>query len=92
MVTRSMLNKTYYLVANPENRFSRDVAHFRMVYQFIAVDQSYTIYTSCIHRSLFIELWFSKKKASFLENPVCKKGQVKVTLFPGMVFQERILF
>ena len=22
---------------------------------------------------------------------VCKKGQVKVTLFPGMVFQERIL-
>ena len=32
------------------------------------------------------------KKASFLENRVCKKGQVKVTLFPGMVFQERILF
>ena len=35
---------------------------------------------------------FLKKKASFLENRVCKKGQVKVTLFPGMVFQERILF
>ena len=35
-----------YLVANPEDRFSRDVAHFRMVYQFIAVHQSYTIYTS----------------------------------------------
>ena len=38
-----MLNKMYYLVANPEDRFSRDVAHFRMVYQFIAVHQSYTI-------------------------------------------------
>ena len=46
----------------------------------------------CIHRSLVIEVWFSKKKASFLENHVCKKGQVKVTLFPGMVFQERIIF
>ena len=34
----------------------------------------------------------SLKKASFLENRVCKKGQVKVTLFPGIVFQERILF
>ena len=44
--TRSMLNKMYYLVANPKDRFSRDVAHFRMVYQFIAVHQSYTIYTS----------------------------------------------
>ena len=44
--TRSMLNKMYYLVANPEDRFSRDVAHFRMVNQFIAVHQSYTIYTS----------------------------------------------
>ena len=41
-----MLNKMYYVVANPEDRFSRDVAHFRMVYQFIAVHQSYTIYTS----------------------------------------------
>ena len=48
--------------------------------------------STCIHRSLFIELWFSKKKASFLENRVCKKGQVKVTLFPGMVLKERILF
>ena len=46
----------------------------------------------CIPRSLLAELWFSKKNASFLENRVCKKGQVKVTLFPGMVFQERILF
>ena len=46
-----------------------------------------------IHRSLFIELWFSKKRLpSWKTNPVCKKGQVKVTLFPGMVFQERILF
>ena len=27
-----------------------------------------------------------------LENHVCKKGQVNVTLFPGMVFQERIFF
>ena len=35
--TRSMLNKIYYQVANPEDRFSRDVAHFRMVNQFIAV-------------------------------------------------------
>ena len=32
------------------------------------------------------------KKASFLENRICKKAQVKVTLFPGMVFQERIFF
>ena len=40
-----MLNKMYYLVANTEDRFSRDVAHFRMVYQFIAVHQSYTIKT-----------------------------------------------
>ena len=46
----------------------------------------------CIHRSILAELWFSKTKASFLENRVCKKRQVKVTLFPGMVFQERILF
>ena len=29
----------YYLVANPEDRVSRDVAHFQMVYQFIAVHQ-----------------------------------------------------
>ena len=28
------------------NRVSRDVAHFQMVYQFIAVHQSNTIYTS----------------------------------------------
>ena len=41
--TRSMLNKMYYLVVNPEHRVSRDVAHFQMVYQFIAVHQSYTI-------------------------------------------------
>ena len=41
-----MLNKMYYLVAIPEDRFSRDVAHFRMVYQFIAVHQNYIIYTS----------------------------------------------
>ena len=36
-----MLNKMYYLVA--ENRVSRDVTHFQMVYQFIAVHQSNTI-------------------------------------------------
>ena len=41
--TRSILNKMYYLVANPEDRVSRDVAHFQMVYQFIVVHQSYTI-------------------------------------------------
>ena len=29
-----MLNKMYYLVANPEDRVSRDMAHFQMVYQF----------------------------------------------------------
>ena len=29
--------------------------------------------------------------AHMLMQRVCKKGQVKVTLFPGMVFQERIL-
>ena len=34
----------YYLVANPEDRVSRDVAHFQMVYQLIAVHQSNTIY------------------------------------------------
>ena len=33
----------YYLVANPEDRVSRDEAHFQMVYQFIAVHQSNTI-------------------------------------------------
>ena len=38
-----MLNKLYNLVANPEDRISRDVVHFQMVYQFIAVHQSYTI-------------------------------------------------
>ena len=41
--TSSMLNKMYYLVANPEDRVSRDVAHFQMVYQFIAVHQGNTI-------------------------------------------------
>ena len=41
-----MLDKMYYLVVNPEYGFSRDVAHFRMVYHFIAVHQSYNIYTS----------------------------------------------
>ena len=35
-----MLSKMYYLVANPEDRVSREVAHFQMVYQFIAVHQS----------------------------------------------------
>ena len=45
-----MLNKMYYLVANPEDRFSRDVAHFQMVYQFIAVHQSNTIKTSLAQR------------------------------------------
>ena len=30
-----MLNKMYYLVANLEDRVSRDVAHFQMVYQFM---------------------------------------------------------
>ena len=38
-----MLNKMYYLVANPEDRVYRDVAHFQTVYQFIAVHQSYSI-------------------------------------------------
>ena len=38
-----MFNKMYYLVANPEDRFSRDVTRFRMVYPFIAVHQSYTV-------------------------------------------------
>ena len=38
-----MLNKMYFLVANPEDRVSRDMAHFQMVYQFKAVRQSYTI-------------------------------------------------
>ena len=38
-----MLNKMYYLVANPEDRVSRDIAHFQMVYQFIAVHQSNTL-------------------------------------------------
>ena len=33
----------YNLVANPEDRVSRDVPHFQMVYQFIAVHQSNTI-------------------------------------------------
>ena len=42
--TSPMLNKMYYLVANPEDRVSRDVAHFQMVYQFIAVHQS-NLYT-----------------------------------------------
>ena len=37
------LNKMYYLVANPEDRISHDVAHFQMVYQFIAEYQSNTI-------------------------------------------------
>ena len=46
----------------------------------------------CVNRSLLAELWFPKQKASFLEKPFCKKGEVKTTLFPGMVFQERILF
>ena len=41
-----MLNKMYYLVANPEDRVSRYVAHFQMVYQFIAQHQSYIILTS----------------------------------------------
>ena len=43
MFTSPMLSKMYYLVANPEDRVSRDVAHFQMVYQFIAVHQSNTI-------------------------------------------------
>ena len=38
-----MLNKMYYLVANTEDRVSRDVAHFEMVYQSVAVHQSNTI-------------------------------------------------
>ena len=33
----------YNLVANPEDRVSRDLGHFQMVYQFIAVHQSNTI-------------------------------------------------
>ena len=33
----------YNLVANPEDRVSRDLAHNQMVYQFIAVHQSNTI-------------------------------------------------
>ena len=41
---------------------------------------------------VFVVIYGEKKRASFLENRVCKKGQMKVTLFPGMVFQERILF
>ena len=32
-----------YLVVNPEDRVSRDVAHFQMVCQFIAVHQSSTV-------------------------------------------------
>ena len=43
LLASSTLNKIYYLVANPEGRISRDVAHFKMVYQFIAVHQSNTI-------------------------------------------------
>ena len=31
------------MVANPEDRVSRDVAHFQMAYQFKAVHQSNTI-------------------------------------------------
>ena len=38
-----MLNKMHYLVANPEDRVSRDVTHFQMGYQFIAVRQSYIV-------------------------------------------------
>ena len=38
-----MLNKMYYLAANPKDGVSHDMAHFQMVYQFIAVHQSYII-------------------------------------------------
>ena len=54
-----MLNKMYYLVANPKDRVSRDVAHFQMVCQFIAVHQFLIIaYLFTLH---YINFLSSKK-------------------------------
>ena len=44
LLARCYINKMYDLVANPEDRVFRDVAHFRMVNQFIAVHQLHYIH------------------------------------------------
>ena len=57
-----MLNKMYYLVANPEDRFSRDVAHFRMVYQFIAVHQITLYILLKLKEKVQVKKWTTEKQ------------------------------
>ena len=45
--------------------------------------------TESIYHFIFV---FCDQSRYMFANCVCKKGQVKVNLCPGMVFQERILF
>ena len=53
----------YYLVANPEDRFSRDMAHFRMVYQFIAVHLRVTLYTLLkLKEKVQVKKWTTEKQ------------------------------
>ena len=58
----------------------------------IEIHKQNSMESICIHRSLLAELKFSQKRLPTWKTMLVKKGEVKVTLFPGMVFQERILF
>ena len=52
----------YYLVANPEDRVSRDVAHFQMVYQLIAVHQSNLYKLFKLKEKVQVKIWTTKKQ------------------------------
>ena len=52
----------YSLVANPEDRVSRDVAHFQMVYQFIAVHQSKLYKLLKLKEKVQFKKWTTEKQ------------------------------
>ena len=50
----------YYLVANPEDRVSRDVTHFQMVYQCIAVYKLYKLLK--LKEKVQVKKWTTEKQ------------------------------
>ena len=57
-----MLTKMYYLVANPEDRVSRDVAHFQMVYQFIACTRVKLYKLLKLKEKVQVKKWTTEKQ------------------------------
>ena len=73
-----MLNKMYYLVANPEDKVSRDVAHFQMVCVVITrfTTGGYDIFITCpaksMHRGLEVHAFCVTGDENIM--PTCREA------------------